>query len=105
MPVLTPQELIAELSGHKPPQVIDVRTVEEFSESHLEQSLNIPLHELRNRSGEVCVDRALVVYCRSGHRSYLAQRILMNRGRDNVRNLLGGYTLLQQARKALDALD
>ena len=102
MPFLTPGELIDELRGENPPLVIDVRTTEEFFNGHLEQALNIPLHELRDRTSEISVDRALVLCCRSGHRSYIAQRILMNRGRSNVRNLLGGYALMRQIQEAGD---
>jgi NADPH-dependent 2,4-dienoyl-CoA reductase/sulfur reductase-like enzyme/rhodanese-related sulfurtransferase len=101
MPALTPKELLEELSGAEPPQVIDVRTIEEYREGHIEDSLLIPLHELRDRGDDVSEDRTVVLYCRSGHRSYIGQQMLRNLGRRNVRNLLGGYTLLQQTIKAL----
>ena len=33
--------------------IIDVRTEEEFSEGHLENSINIPLHEVQDRVEEL----------------------------------------------------
>ena len=33
--------------------IIDVRTEEEFSEGHLENSINIPLHEVEDRVEEL----------------------------------------------------
>jgi rhodanese-related sulfurtransferase len=39
---------------------------------------------------ELPKDRELIVYCRSGHRSYLACRLLAQRG-FRARNLTGAY--------------
>jgi len=102
MPSITPRELLEKLSKVNPPLVIDVRTAKEFSQGHVKRSRNIPLHELRDRSSEIPSEQEVVLCCRSGHRSYIAQRILMNQGRNNVRNLCGGYILLLQTRDALN---
>jgi NADPH-dependent 2,4-dienoyl-CoA reductase/sulfur reductase-like enzyme/rhodanese-related sulfurtransferase len=101
MPAISPQGLIRELEGQDPPILIDVRTPKEFSKGHLSGSFNIPLHELRARIREIPKERDVVICCRSGHRSYLAQRILMNLGWNQVRNLSGGYGLVIQTRRAL----
>ena len=96
MPGVTPSNLLGELEGGAETLLIDVRTRKEFREGHLEGAVNIPLHELRDRSAEISLESSVVVCCKSGHRSYIAQRILLNQGRKNVRNLLGGFTLVDQ---------
>jgi rhodanese-related sulfurtransferase len=54
---------------------------------------------MRGRIDEIPADRPVVLYCQTGYRSHIAQQILRNRGRDNVRNLLGGYSLLNRVPK------
>lgn len=100
MPAITPAELLKELAGPNPPAVLDVRTAKEYTAGHMEGAIHIPIDELRARIDEVPRDRDIVVHCGAGYRSYLAQRILMNRGFAKVRNILGGYGLIQQVRKA-----
>jgi len=96
MPTVTPAELLAELSGGHQPAVIDVRSPGEYRRGHLEQASNIPIDELRARLHEVPADRPVVLHCAAGYRSYLAQRILMNRGYTNIRNVLGSYGLIRR---------
>ncbi|MFA7044193.1 MAG: FAD-dependent oxidoreductase [Bacteroidales bacterium] len=71
--------------------LLDVRTAEEFSLSHLASAVNIPLDDLRGRLGELSKDKDIVIYCAVGLRGYLASRILTQHGFENVRNLSGGY--------------
>lgn len=96
MPAVTPPALLSALQGPDPPLVLDVRTPKEYAESHLPSSINLPLDHLRTRLAEIPRDRPLALYCRSGYRSYLAQRILLNQGFREVRNIQGGWLLLQQ---------
>ena len=100
MPAMTPTELFDELAGDNPPQVLDVRTDAEFAKGHLDGALHVPVDDLRGRLDEIPTDKPLAVHCAAGYRSYLAQRILMNHGRDNVRNVLGGYTMIQRTQAA-----
>ena len=73
--------------------LIDVRTPAEFAGGTIEGAINIPLDEIRNRLSEVPVDRPLYIFCQQGMRGYLAQRILVQNGFENVTNLSGGYLL------------
>ena len=100
MPSATPAELLSELAGDDPPTVIDVRTPKEFAAGRLAAAVNIPLHMIRDRLAEIPTDRPVVLHCHSGYRSYVAQRILMNNGRQNVRNILGGWLMIDQTQKA-----
>lgn len=73
--------------------ILDVRTEKEYNSGGLEGAVNIPLDDLRNRLEEVPVDRAIYVYCQIGLRGYLATRILLQNGFNEVYNLSGGYRL------------
>ena len=103
MPAMTPQKLLEELDGAEPPLVLDVRTHQEYSLGHLDGALNVPVDDLRARLEEIPRDRPLAIHCRSGYRSYVAQRILLNLGWPNVRNVQGGFLLIEQTLAARGA--
>ena len=69
--------------------VLDVRSPAEHEHWSLPGSILIPLKQLRERLGELPKDRPIYVYCRSGFRSYLAYRVLAQRGFD-AQTLSGG---------------
>ncbi len=102
MPHILPEEFRTVLNAKDPTVVVDVRTKKEYREGHLEGALHIPVDELRGRLKEIPESSSVLVYCQSGHRSYIAQQILLNLGRAKVRNLMGGYGLLEQYRRAND---
>ena len=72
--------------------LLDVRTPEEVAEQGLirPDAVNIPLDELRGRLSELDPAKPLYVNCYSGLRSYLACRILSQRG-FVCYNLAGGW--------------
>lgn len=72
--------------------LLDVRTAEEYSSGHASGFVNIPLDELRGRLNELVVGRPVYIMCQSGLRSYLACRILAQRG-FTCFNFSGGYRL------------
>jgi NADPH-dependent 2,4-dienoyl-CoA reductase/sulfur reductase-like enzyme/rhodanese-related sulfurtransferase len=73
--------------------LIDVRTPGEFATGTIEGAVNIPLDEIRVRLKEIPSDKPLYIFCQQGLRGYLAQRILAQKGFNNVTNLSGGYLL------------
>lgn len=73
--------------------LLDVRTREEYSHGSIPGAVNIPLDELRNRLDEIPTDKTIYLFCQVGMRGYLAARILMQRGFDDVRSLSGGYRI------------
>ncbi len=79
--------------------LVDVREQEEYQCGHIKDSVLMPLDELRNRYQQIPKNKDVVIYCRSGHRAYLACRILMQKGFKNVYNLSGGYLTYQAAMK------
>jgi phage shock protein E len=78
--------------------VIDVRTAAEFQAGHLPDAVNIPYDEIASRQAELPSDRnrAVVLYCRSGRRSGIAQQTLEGLGYSRAMNA-GGYDALMRA--------
>lgn len=73
--------------------LLDVRSRDEFARGTLPGAINIPVDELRGRLGELDRGRATVTFCQVGQRGYVAQRILLQHGFGDVKNLKGGYGL------------
>lgn len=57
--------------------VVDVRDEFEFAEGHIAGAINIPAETFATKSGVLPKEKAIVVYCNSGGRSYTAYRKLM----------------------------
>lgn len=83
---------VEELKNKENPYILDVRTVEEYNLSHIDGAINIPLDELRENLERLDKSKEIIVHCHSGLRSYLACRILKQKGY-NVKNLIGGYIM------------
>ena len=62
--------------------VLDVRPPEEFAAGHLPGAVNIPIHELESRLGELPKRKEIVAYCRGPYclMSYDAVHLLRNKG-------------------------
>ncbi|WP_252271573.1 rhodanese-like domain-containing protein [Pseudomonas subflava] len=80
--------------------LIDVRTTEEFADGALPGASLIPHEQIARRIAEVAPDKdaPIVLYCRSGRRSGIAQDRLLELGYNNVINA-GSYDHLQPALK------
>ena len=65
--------------------VIDVRTVEEFEDGHVQGSKNIPLNQIGARIEEIKkYGKPIITCCRSGARSGSAATILKQHGMDAI---------------------
>lgn len=95
MPAMTWRQLAG--TDRKGMFLLDVRTKEEFALGTIEGAVNIPLDDLREHLHEIPTDKPVIIFCAVGLRGYLATRILLGRGFNNVRNLLGGYRIYQLA--------
>jgi rhodanese-related sulfurtransferase/DNA-binding MarR family transcriptional regulator len=62
--------------------VLDVRPPEEFAAGHVPGALNIPIHELTERLGELSKRKEIVAYCRGPYclMSYEAVELLRRKG-------------------------
>lgn len=81
-----------ELDGLDPAiyQLVDVRTFAEFNEGTIPGSIHVELDAMRDELNKLDKNKIQVVYCRAGLRSYIAARILMQRGYQ-VLSLTGGW--------------
>lgn len=80
--------------------LLDVRTREEYDRGHAEGFVNLPVDELRERIGELDAEKPLYVMCQSGLRSYIACRMLAQKGFDCY-NFAGGYRLYSNVAKSV----
>ncbi|WP_313344624.1 FAD-dependent oxidoreductase [Sedimentibacter sp.] len=76
--------------------VLDVRSDEEFNDGHIENSIHIPLDNLREHFPKLDKTKKIYIICQIGLRGYIAQRILEQNGYDTL-NLSGGYRLYKSA--------
>ena len=95
---ITVQELQEKLKGDDKFVLIDVREPWENDEFNVGGDL-IPLGDLVNKLYELDdhKESEVVVYCRSGNRSGMAQALMQAQGFTNVRNLTGGMLAWQEA--------
>ena len=97
---ITPKELKEKMDHGDDFVLIDVREPHEHQAFNVGGTL-IPLQSLPNRLSEIKApkDAEVVVYCRSGARSGMAQQYLRQSGFSNVRNLTGGMLAWQDTFK------
>jgi NADPH-dependent 2,4-dienoyl-CoA reductase/sulfur reductase-like enzyme/peroxiredoxin family protein/rhodanese-related sulfurtransferase/TusA-related sulfurtransferase len=71
-------------------RIIDVRGPDEFALWHLPGAENVPLEDLRRAQADWDRRTPIRLYCAVGFRSYLAYRLLVQRGFTDVKTLSGG---------------
>jgi len=76
--------------------ILDVRGSNERRMTHIPGSVHIPFGHLRERISELPKDRKIIVHCASGGRSPIAYSILHNAGFQDVWELIGGISALQE---------
>ena len=66
--------------------VVDVRTLEEYTEGHIPNAISVPLETIENEAEAKLKnkDDLILVYCRSGRRSREAALKLIEKGYTNV---------------------
>ncbi len=71
--------------------ILDVRTVEEFSEGHIEGAVLLDYEDVGAKAHVVLPDkdRLILVYCRSGRRSKIAAEELVGLGYTNIKEFGG----------------
>jgi rhodanese-related sulfurtransferase len=72
--------------------ILDVRSADEYSKSHIEMAENIVYNNQNFKDEVVKLDKnkKYLVYCRSGHRSSNATKIMIKLGFTDIHNLSGG---------------
>ena len=92
---ITPQEaftLIQNNQNNPDFVIIDVRTLEEFAEEHIENATNIDFYSetFRDMLNNLDKNKTYLIYCRVGGRSGSALDIMAELNFKEVYNILGG---------------
>lgn len=72
--------------------ILDVRTPEEFSKGHVQNSINIPVQDIQDKVEQIVPDKTTTtyLYCLSGSRSIVAANTMIKMGYKNVFNMTSG---------------
>ena len=75
------------------PVLVDVRSVGEFDDGHLEGAVNFPVQTIDEYLGSMPsdLDTPILIYCAAGTRGFWALAYVTSLGYTNVQNLRGGY--------------
>ena len=94
---ITALEVKNRLEAGEKLHIIDVREVYEFEESKIPTAVNIPLGTIPAQLAELenLKNEEVIMQCRSGQRSRVAQSLFMQAGFSNVKNMEGGILAWQ----------
>ena len=87
---ITAEELKARLAKGDDLELLDIRSQAEVMQGVLPGSQHLPMHLIPLKLQDLPRDKDVVLYCRSGARSFHACAFLMQQGLRNVVNLRGG---------------
>lgn len=82
--------------------LVDVRAPQEFGIKTIEGAKNIPVEEIRNNPNVIPKDKKVVLFCNRGFQSYVASRILLQKGFTNVYSLSGGFSFYKEQVKNIN---
>jgi len=94
------QALKQRIDAGEPIELIDIRSDGEIAQGMLPKSQHLPMHLIPLRMHDLPRDKDVIIYCRSGARSYQACAYLQQQGVGNVLNLRGG--IIDWARHGFD---
>ena len=83
---------------------VDIRSQAEFQNETIAGAVHIFTSELRTRYNELPKDKKIILFCNTGFQSYVASRILIQKGFNNVYSLTGGITLYKELVKNTNTL-
>ena len=86
-------KLLEDADKMKNTLIIDVREIQEFKSGTIRGAINYPVDEIREFLDDIPQDKNIVIFCEAGLRGYIASRILMQSGFQNVVNLVGGMKI------------
>jgi len=97
--VITSADLVERLETADAPVILDVRSPEEYAEGHIPGAINVPYDQIPANldSLESFVSAEVVVYCRTGRRAGVAEKVLREAGFTRVLDLEGHMTSWNEA--------
>lgn len=97
---MSPSQAVSRMQSKDDVVVLDVRTIQEYEEIHLQNALLLPVQELSQASldaiGLSDKDQEIILYCRSGARSKTAFDIMNSLGYTNIKSVAGGMIHWQE---------
>ncbi len=100
-PSISPKEAYNLIQNDKNLTILDVRENSEYKSGHIKGALLIPVGSLSVNLSKLPKDKKILVYCRSGHRSLNASRVLEKNGFHPI-NLKGGIEEWRREKLPLD---
>jgi glyoxylase-like metal-dependent hydrolase (beta-lactamase superfamily II)/rhodanese-related sulfurtransferase len=89
--MISPRDAAALLKQDPQVKILDVRSALEFSQEHIEPSINIPIDMISGKIGELSQSKqSYLVLCHSGTRAAMAADMLMQAGIHTVKVMEGG---------------
>ena len=76
--------------------LVDVREKPFFDAETIDGAINIPTSQMRERLNKIPKDKKIVLFCNTGFQSYVASRILLQKGYTEVFSLSGGIELFKE---------
>jgi len=92
LPQLSVEELHTMATRGRAMTLVDVRAPAEYASYHVENTINIPVQDLRTRHRELDKNLPLVLVCSTGIRSSIGGSILKMKGFTDVFSVAGGMT-------------
>lgn len=91
--VISPQEVHDAVFDNQKHQLVDVRTIDEFNEGHLQNAQNICIsdEDFKENISKLDKTQPIYLYCRSGKRSARAAEILKEMGFKEIYDMEGGF--------------
>lgn len=83
--------------------LVDVRNQASFNKETIDGAINIYTPDLREKFTELPLDKKIILFCNTGFQSYVASRILVQRGFENVYSLCAGIELYKVLKKNAEA--
>ena len=77
--------------------ILDVREEKERSSGFINNDINIPMSQVKNKMGSLDKSKNILVYCKSGTRSDQISGFLSKNEFQNVSSLKGGFNAWQKA--------
>lgn len=81
---------IEELETQTEPFIVDIRTEDDYKRGSLQNAINIPMAQLKERMDQLPKDKTIYLLCHTGERSVDYVEMLDDAGYDAV-NISGGY--------------
>lgn len=96
---VTVAEAKALIDGEASVIVLDVRTPEEFAESHIEGALNVDFRgeNFAEELAKLDRDQRYIVHCRSGRRSSASMKVFKELGFTDIQHMFEGFNGWQEA--------